>query len=395
MKFKYKIIEGIIVAVSLVTLIFTSINILINVNTSAANVITHEDKKQIDNIISNIKEENKSLKLVYESNKIDKFYNLTYIENNKYKTILIDKESGNILSFQDIIKDFKKFETKEIELLSKKYPEFIVNTIKKGGGYKSYFIKDNLLIIYYYDYKFPENYKANLSLSINYQEIKNNLNFKPILDKQYQNESGFNYSKKKKSVALTFDDGPSREYNSLILKELEKNKAHATFFMVGTMMESCGSCVLETYKSGNEVASHTYEHMNIKNKSNKEVRDSLNKVNKIYYNLTGDTIKYLRPPYGSYSKRNLEDATVPFILWNLDTEDWRYKNADHIVNYIINNVSDGSIILMHELYDTSYEALKIVLPKLYRMGYQVVSISDLAKIKNQKLETGKCYVSFK
>ena len=61
------------------------------------------------------------------------------------------------------------------------------------------------------------------------------------------------------------------------------------------------------------------------------------------------------------------------------------------MNYIIDNVSDGSIILMHELYQTSYEALKIVLPKLYAMGYQVVSVGELASLKGRTLEAGHAY----
>ena len=156
-------------------------------------------------------------------------------------------------------------------------------------------------------------------------------------------------------------------------------------------MESCGKCVADTYKSGNEVASHTYEHMNIKRNTYEDVNSSLNKVNDIYHKITKQNIKYLRPPYGAYSKENLENTKIPFILWNLDTEDWRYKDVDHIVNYIIENVSDGSIILMHELYETSYEALKVVLPRLYAMGYQVVSVSELANLKNKVLEPGNSY----
>jgi len=230
-----------------------------------------------------------------------------------------------------------------------------------------------------------------ISLIINYNEIKDFLNFTPTLDKSYQNEDGYNYSNSKKTVALTFDDGPSKKYNSLILEELAKNKAHATFFMVGTMMDSCGKCVVDTYKSGNEVASHTYSHINIKRSKSEEVKENIAKLNTKYNELTGDNIKYLRPPYGAYNKNNLDTINMPLILWDLDTEDWRYRDVDHIVNYIIENVNDGSIILMHELYETSYEALKIALPKLYSMGYQVVSITELAKIKNRTLEPGHAY----
>jgi len=392
---KYKILENIVVMISLIILFFTGLHVVVNLNSSVANNIVHEKEINLSESINNIKLENKDLKLVYESNNVKDFYILVYLENNYYKSVLIDKEDSKILSIKDILKDWSKFLEKELALLNKKYPFFVVNTLNNSKGYKSYFLKDNEIIIYYHDYKFNDNFKEKISLRINYNEIKDILKFTPKFDKQYENEDGYSYTNKKKSVALTIDDGPSKAYNSLFLKELAKNKAHATFFMVGSMMEECNSCVLDTYRSGNEVASHTYEHMNIKFKDNKEVNNSLNKTNAIYNRITGDNIKYLRPPYGAYNKRNLENINMPIILWNLDTLDWQYRDVNHIVNYVLDNIEDGSVILIHELYETSYEAVKVLLPKLYEMGYQVVSISDLAKIKNQKLEVGQAYVSFK
>lgn len=360
-------------------------------NTSAKNIMA---------VINKIKSDNANLELEYESENNNVFKSLIFknvIEDNStYKSIIIDTKTGNEISFIDLIIEDKRdsFYEKELELLQNKYPTFITSAIndnKASTGYKIYYVKDNEVIIYYYDYIYSENINEAISLRINYNEIRDYLSFKPNLDKNYKNEDGFNYSKDKKAISITFDDGPSRRFNPLILKTLSDNKARATFFMVGSMMNSCNKCVVETYKSGNEVASHTYEHINIKTNKVEKVNESLDKVNDIYNRLTGDNIKYLRPPYGAYNKVNLDNVALPFILWNLDTEDWRYKDVNHIVNYILNNVSDGSIILMHELYETSYEALKIVLPKLYAMGYQVVSVSELASLKGRNLEAGHAY----
>ena len=250
------------------------------------------------------------------------------------------------------------------------------------------------MIIYYYDYPYEYDYTEEVYLTINYNEIADYLQFTPVLDEEYSNEDGYRYDQNKKSVAITFDDGPSSKYNSQFLEVLAKNKAHATFFMVGSMMSSCGKCVLDTYQSGNEIGSHTYSHINIKKSSVAEVNENLAKVDDLFYQITGDHIRYVRPPYGAYSKENLENINSPLILWNLDTEDWRYRDVDHIVNYVMENVSDGSIILMHELYETSLEALKIILPRLYAMGYQVVSVGELAELKGRSIEVGHAYRSF-
>ena len=214
------------------------------------------------------------------------------------------------------------------------------------------------------------------------------------LVQEYTNEDGYQYSSDKKTVAITFDDGPSSKYNAEFLNVLEKNKAHGTFFMVGTMMQSCQKCVLDTYNSGNEVASHTYNHINMKKNSIEEVNENIKKTDDLYYKITGDHIKYVRPPYGAYNKTNLENVDYPLILWNIDPEDWRYHDAEKIVNHVMENVQDGSIILMHELYETSLEALEILLPKLYAEGYQVVSVGELAELKGKEILTGHAYRSF-
>ena len=247
------------------------------------------------------------------------------------------------------------------------------------------------MIIYYYDYSYSYEYQEVVSLTINYNEIHDYLDFTHELSLEYKNEDGYQYSKDKKTVAISFDDGPSSTYNAKFLDVLARNKAHATFFMVGTMMNSCQSCVLNTYKSGNEIGSHTYNHMNMKKNSVEDVSASLKKVDDLFYSITKDHIRYVRPPYGAYSKTNLENVDNPLILWNLDTEDWRYHDVDHIVNYVMDNVSDGSIILMHELYQTSLEALEILLPKLYAAGYQVVSVGELASLQGKELQAGHAY----
>lgn len=403
------IITALIIGALILVLLFWN-NKLGNNNEegSKSSEVKQNKKVNIDEIVKDIKD--KYSDIVYESNDNTRYKSIVYKsinektdENNitkneeRYNSIIIDTYTGKEITFFDMLKENKlaSFEEKEKELLNLKYPEFIIKGIENGDGEKGYYVTENEVIIYYYDYVYNYDIKEEVTLKIDFNEIKNLLNYKPELNKNYQNENGFNYSSNKKAVALTFDDGPSGYYNPLILEELNKNKAHASFFMVGTMMNSCKSCVLQTYKSGNEVGSHTYDHLNIKRAAYDKVNENLSKTDNLYNSITGDHIKLLRPPYGAYSKENLETINNYFILWDLDTEDWRYRNVKHIVNYIKENVHDGAIILMHELYESSYESLKIILPWLYANGYQVVSVSELAKIKGKTLETGKAYLSLR
>lgn len=352
-------------------------------------------KVDIEATIEDMKEKNGEL--LYESSGILEFTNLVFRNQDQEKSYFIDRETGESVDFEALIKDEKmdEFQSKEKELLNLKYPEFIVDGILNTDGTKVYYLKENEMIIYYDHYTYEYEYQDQVSLTINYNEVHDYLDFTHILDKEYTNEDGYQYSKEKKTVAITFDDGPSGKYNAKFLDVLARNKAHATFFMVGTMMNSCQKCVLDTYKSGNEVASHTYNHMNMKKNSIQDVNESIKKTDDLFYQITGDHIKYVRPPYGAYSKENLENVSYPLILWNLDTEDWRYHDVDHIVNYVMENISDGDIILMHELYETSLQALEILLPKLYAEGYQIVSIGELAELQGKNLQSGHAYRAMK
>ena len=349
----------------------------------------------VSEVVNQVKGEHTNL--LYESSDIPEFTSLVFEENGRVLSYLIDAYSGEFLNIDNLIKEDKKnqFMAKEKELLQLKYPEFIVQGILNSSGSKVYYVKSNEMIIYYYDYIYEYDYQDKVFLTINYNEIHDYLDFTHILDSEYENEDGYQYSKDKKTVAITFDDGPSSKYNLQFLDVLAQNKAHATFFMVGTMMQSCQKCVLDTYQSGNEIGSHTYNHINMKKSSVYEVNNNIKKADDLFYKITGDHIKYVRPPYGAYSKENLDSVSYPFILWNIDPEDWRYRDVDKIVNHIIENVSDGDIILMHELYETSLEALKILLPKLYTMGYQVVSVGELATLRDHDLSSGHAYRALK
>lgn len=82
---------------------------------------------------------------------------------------------------------------------------------------------------------------------------------------------------------------------------------------------------------------------------------------------------------------------MPIIIWNIDTLDWKYHSATRIANKILNNISDGDIILMHDIYTSTANAIEIVVPKLIDKGYKIVSVSELFYIKNIELKKGYVY----
>ncbi len=275
-----------------------------------------------------------------------------------------------------------------------KYPKFIADSLNYGNGNITYILKDTELIMYFYDFEINPKPLEELFLMIDYNEIKDYVNFPFHLKEEYERENGFTFDPAKKTVALTFDDGPNGSKTLRLVELLHQNKMHATFFMVGNRMSTAPNVIKEVLKTGNEVGSHSYNHKNLTRLTKEELLEEEKSTNLIYKSITGQDLKLLRPPYGNVNDTMKQNLNLTFINWNLDTEDWRYRNTNHIYDSVINKVKDGDIILMHDLYETTIEAVEKLLPELYVRGFQVVSVSELANIKGQTLEVHKVYRSF-
>ena len=192
-------------------------------------------------------------------------------------------------------------------------------------------------------------------------------------------------------VALTFDDGPNPDYTNRILKVLEDNYSHATFFVVGTNAEKYQNTLREIALTGNEIGNHTYSHANLTELDLADVEEEIDKVNRVVKKATGESATVIRPPYGAYNDDVLNQLQQPVVLWDLDTEDWDSRNAQTIVDHIITNIDDGDIILMHDIYESTAEAVELLVPRLKEMGFQVVSISEMAEYKGKELELHKAH----
>ena len=347
---------------------------------------------KIDNYISSLENES----LVEEINIKKELTSVLTSKDNKYQSKIFNYETGEELSIDDLLKEDKKeeFWNKITELVYLKYPNFIADVISKNDRENVYFLKDNELIIYYYDYEITPSLNEDIFLTVNYNEIKDYLNINVDLDSFYNNEDGSVINTNKKLVAITFDDGPG-PYKNKLLDILNANKAHATFFMLGNNLEKYRSVVLNVYNSGNEIGYHSYAHTNFKRQDIATIKSELDQSNAILKNITGTTFSLIRPPYGSINNEIKEAIDVSFILWSVDTEDWRHKDSEYLLNYVLENIYAGAIILFHDIHATSVDAMTKILPYLYAEGYQVVTVSDLAKNYNVTLEPHKAYRYFK
>ena len=86
-------------------------------------------------------------------------------------------------------------------------------------------------------------------------------------------------------------------------------------------------------------------------------------------------------------------VSQPLIMWEIDTRDWESRNAEKIIPIVREQVADGTIILMHDIYDSTVEAARVLIPELSK-EYQLVTVSELAYMKGVSLEAGKKYSNF-
>lgn len=86
-----------------------------------------------------------------------------------------------------------------------------------------------------------------------------------------------------------------------------------------------------------------------------------------------------------------EKTGLPIILWSIDTLDWQNRNHDVIFNTVLDQVNDGDIVLMHDLYKSTAEAVRRIIPALKRKGYQLVTVSELARVRGIPLKPGNVY----
>lgn len=353
-------------------------------------------ENSIKTISSKVGDDYKLLSKVELSSEI---INLVYENANKddYKSYFIDKNSGEILNYKSIFKSKtdKLFDEVEYRLLYEKYPKFIVEGIKNSKTKREVYIKNNSLVVIYKDVITEPMYNDKLTLTINFNEISNLLNFEHDLDEEYQNESGYDYDSTKKYIAFTFDDGPNKKNTNDIVNFLNNNKMRATFFMVGNLMASNPDIVKNVYDNKMEIGSHSWAHKNLKKQKMDVISAEMEQTNNVYKGITGEDLKLMRPPYGAINNEVKESFNYSYILWNVDTDDWKYKDENHLYNFVLDHVDDGDIVLMHDLQYTTKVGLEKLLPELYVRGFRVVTVSELANIKGKTLETKTIYKSMK
>lgn len=201
--------------------------------------------------------------------------------------------------------------------------------------------------------------------------------------------------KDRKLVALTFDDGPSPETTPGLLDILYTKDVPATFFMLGSKARNYPDIVTRASKEGNEVASHTMYHQNLIRIPASSAQSDINEAKSAIQDILGKSPHLTRPPYGNYNDDIRNFAGTPLILWSVDTLDWQSRNPDAILETAMNQVHDGAIILMHDIYPATVEAVPRLIDTLRQNGYEFVTVPELAEMRGISLQNSTAYYNFR
>ena len=232
-----------------------------------------------------------------------------------------------------------------------------------------------------------------------YDESKFNINIEPIVSDVSSVEVSINdvfkyieeaylkgedlekyktYIKKRtrKAVALTFDDGPSPKTTPVALDLLKKYNAKGTFFMVGHAVEGNEDIIKRVIAEGHQIGNHSWDHPVLTKISLEKAKSQINDTTAALKKASGLDVHIMRPPYGAINGAIPAEVDQSFILWDVDTLDWKNRNTASIMKEV-RKAQAGSIILMHDIHQTTIDALPLILQYLTEQGFEMVTIEEL------------------
>ena len=206
-------------------------------------------------------------------------------------------------------------------------------------------------------------------------------------------------STQRKLIAFSFDDAPSRTLENILAVYAAYNEsnpdcpAFATVFCNGKYIDAQSPPLLAAaYGMGFELGNHTHSHYDLSTLSKEQLQWEIDATDEILCTIDGKKRHLLRAPFGRTNDLVKDVAPTPLIDWTIDTLDWTGISEDEIYRAVIENKFSGAIVLMHDGYSHTVDALKRLLPDLKAEGYQVVSVSQLAKMHDCTLMNGKVYI---
>ncbi len=203
----------------------------------------------------------------------------------------------------------------------------------------------------------------------------------------------YSVQREDKCISISFDCAWGVDYTDEILKALRVGGVKATWFMVEFWAEKYPEYVSLIDGEGHEIGTHSATHSYMSKQNAEEIRLELKTSSEAITAVTGKEVELFRPPYGDYDDELIRTASEEgyyTIQWDVDSLDWKDLSATDVAMRVINGVSPGSIILMHNNGLHTAEAVPIVIETLKNKGYTFVPIGELILRENYTFDaTGR------
>jgi len=184
-----------------------------------------------------------------------------------------------------------------------------------------------------------------------------------------------------RTIAITFDDGPSAKLTPQLLDILKARGVKATFFVVGQNAAEYPDILKRAVAEGHEIGNHSWSHLQLNRLGDAALTAQIEKTNAAIKAAIGHDPVVMRPPYGATNakldRRFNEQWGLKVIIWDVDPLDWKYRNSARVQNTILSQTKPGSIILVHDIHPTSVAAMPATLDALLAKGYKFVTVSEL------------------
>lgn len=307
--------------------------------------------------------------------------NVVELENTTLSQLYL-KEDGSVFTLDQLFTDTSKAKEKLLEdlkstLQDKQVEQSVVDQVSADLSAAElstwkFAYKDSQLVLY------------PIKVTNNVEEIALPISdFFDFIQTSYLTEKDAELYKKvqaekhKKVVALTFDDGPDGNTTPQALDILAKYKIKATFFVQGKNIAGNESILKRMQSEGHEVGNHSWNHPVLTKLSLEDAKKQITDTESAITSVLGTSSKLMRPPYGAVSDDIRNSLDLSFIMWNVDSLDWKSKNEVAILTEIQRQATNGSIILMHDIHQTSVNSLPKVIEYLQGQGYSFVTVSEL------------------
>ena len=180
-----------------------------------------------------------------------------------------------------------------------------------------------------------------------------------------------------KKIALTFDDGPNPDYTGMLLDGLKERGIKASFFVLGSEVELYPQLVRRASEEGHLIGVHAYRHVNLRQLSDAEAVEQVDRTNGAIYRATGQYASYIRPPYGCWKEDLDYEVQMVEVLWDIDPRDWATTSSNLVVQRVLSEVEENSIILLHDASRSSVQAAFTIIDTLQKQGYTFVTVEEL------------------